>query len=347
MTAEKPLPTGSKFLYGTSVERLKEMQRSEKDPKAAKRLLVFIKRKGNMSIRKICDLMNMSYTTVRQWLWRATDMGLKGRYDKVRPGMQCKLDDSQLECLRADLIAGPQKCGFTSNVWTARLVLIYVKKKYGVMYANSGMYDLLHRIGFSCKKPRPRHPKAASESEKKAFKRRSASIIRYYTKKGYTIFAEDEVSCIIGWNVKNGWYLKGKPVTTPVSLSRQRFHSFGVLSADTLYCRFYDKTGGDNFYDFLKALHQKFGKVLIFLDNASYHKSVWLKQKLKNFKRDVVLKYLPPYTPELNPVEGQWRLLKKATANTLYEDTDEMQDSIVDMIKNGEIPVAKMSDYLT
>ncbi len=129
MTAEKSLPTGSKFLYGTSVGRLKKMQRNEKDPKAAKRLLVFIKRKGNMAIRKICDLMNMSYTTVRQWLWRATDMGLQGRYDNVRPGMPCRLDDSQLKCLRADLIAGPQKCGFMSNVWTARLVLIHQKLK--------------------------------------------------------------------------------------------------------------------------------------------------------------------------------------------------------------------------
>ena len=172
MTAKQSLPTGGEFLYGVSVKQLQKLQKNETDPKAAKRLLVFIKRKEGMSIRGICALMNMSYTSVRNWLLRAVYMGIKGRYDEMRPGMECKLDDSQLERLRADLIDGPQKCGFNSGAWTARLVAIHVKKKYDVTYTYGGMYDLLKRIGFSCRKPRPKHPKSASKSEQKVFKKK-------------------------------------------------------------------------------------------------------------------------------------------------------------------------------
>ena len=40
------------------------------------------------------------------------------------------------------------------------------------------------------------------------------------------------------------------------------------------------------------------------------------------------------------------RLSDRATANTLYNDTDEMQESVARMLKNEEVKVAKMGDYL-
>lgn len=59
---------------------------------------------------------------------------------------------------------------------------------------------------------------------------------------------------------------------------------------------------------------------------------------------DVQIRYFLPYTPELNPIEGQWRLVKKATANTLYENTSDMASAIRRMIMSGEIIKAKMSN---
>jgi len=53
--------------------------------------------------------------------------------------------------------------------------------------------------------------------------------VRRHAAMGYTVIALDEASHIIGWNTWNGWYPVGRPVRTPVSLSRKRFHSFGEL----------------------------------------------------------------------------------------------------------------------
>ena len=114
-----------------------------------------------------------------------------------------------------------------------------------------------------------------------------------------------------------------------------------------MYCAFYDKANSESYCDFLRQLHKKFGKVLLFLDNASCHKSGMVRKCLKEMGGDIQIRYFPPYTPELNPVEGQWRIVKKATANTRYENTDDMADSIHRMIMSGEIAKAKMSHYLT
>ncbi|MEM3099000.1 MAG: winged helix-turn-helix domain-containing protein, partial [Nitrososphaerales archaeon] len=41
-----------------------------------------------------------------------------------------------------------------------RMVIEHVRRKYGIEYRERGMRDVLHKLGFSSKKPRPTHYKA-------------------------------------------------------------------------------------------------------------------------------------------------------------------------------------------
>ncbi len=45
------------------------------------------------------------------------------------------------------------------------------------------------------------------------------------------------------------------------------------------------------------------------MDNASFHKSKKIKEWIE--KKDCTLVYLPPYSPERNPIEKYWGVLKK------------------------------------
>ena len=131
-----------------------------------------------------------------------------------------------------------------------------------------------------------------------------------------------------------------------MSLSRKRFCAIGALGNGTLYCRFYDKANTENFIDFLKHLYEEYGRFVIFLDNASYHKSGALKEFLKGMAGKIKVYYFPPYTPELNPAEVQWKSFRKATGNRLYESVEDMQRSINAMLREKEIPIVKTYDYL-
>jgi len=44
------------------------------------------------------------------------------------------------------------------------------------------------------------------------------------------------------------------------------------------------------------------------LDNASFHKSQKTKELIE--QKGARLLYLPPYSPDLNPIENYWALLK-------------------------------------
>ena len=120
----------------------------------------------------------------------------------------------------------------------------------------------------------------------------------------------DVASFILGWNTKNGWYPVGKPVTTPVSLSKKRFHSFGALYDGGFDCRFYDRADRYSTMDMLGHLHHRHGKIIVILDNAGYHASGDVIKFVESYGGDIILAFLPPYTPELNPT-GTVEAVKK------------------------------------
>ena len=161
------------------------------------------------------------------------------------------------------------------------------------------------------------------------------------------MIAADEAPHIIGWNTKNGWYPRGRPVTTSVSLSRKRSCSLGALRAGGSGCRSCEKANRHAFIDMPGHLRHKHGRIIVFPGNAAYHKSAGVRKFVDACGGDIILEYLPEYTPELNPAEGQWRLLRKATANVLYEGTREMMDSMWAMLGGGEVRTAKLNTYLS
>ena len=59
---------------------------------------------------------------------------------------------------------------------------------------------------------------------------------------------------------------------------------------------------------FLKEVKEN--KVIV-MDNATFHRKNKLYDLCKNANKNLRLIFLPPYSPELNPIEKYWALLKR------------------------------------
>ena len=165
---KKRLTRGENFLPNIGIEKLKELRKKETDTKARDRLLAYIYRKEGRSIREIGKIFGQAYSTIRDRLVRADQAGLERLYDISPPGLPRKLSPEQIAELRADLIAGPQKHDFESEMWTGRMMVEHVRRKYNIEYVPRTMQRLMHHIGFSYVKPRPKHPNQP-QTWKKAF----------------------------------------------------------------------------------------------------------------------------------------------------------------------------------
>jgi transposase len=65
------------------------------------------------------------------------------------------------------------------------------------------------------------------------------------------------------------------------------------------------------------------------MDNASFHKSQKTKELIE--AKDCNLIFLPPYSPDFNPIEKSWGSLKKLYRNYKhkYEDVYELIDLLL------------------
>ena len=158
-----------------SMEQLNKAIRKEKNAGAYNRLRAAQLRRKGKTLHEIEVILDKSIRTIGRWLHRMQHMGLAGRYHDKHPGAACKLKPEQLAELKEDLIAGPTKCGFESGMWTVPMIIVHVHAKFDIEYRSSGMEDLLHRMGFSWRKARPKHPKSASKEEREKFKKKPRS----------------------------------------------------------------------------------------------------------------------------------------------------------------------------
>lgn len=107
--------------------------------------------------------------------------------------------------------------------------------------------------------------------------------------------------------------LNTEKVTTPISYKSKRLYSlFGFLSLNgESLCKSTGICKKEDFLEFLQQIRlinaQK--TLIIVLDNASTHKAKVVKEYCANNK--IILVYLPPYSPNLNPIEYCWKDVKK------------------------------------
>ena len=107
-----------------------------------------------------------------------------------------------------------------------------------------------------------------------------------------------------------------------------------------------ERTNSETFVEFLKELRQEYGRLVILLDNASYHRYRAVNEFVKSTCGEIKLAYLPPYTPQLNPIEIQWRVLKEMLAGKYFESTDDLVGAIADLIDSGQMRPVRLMKYL-
>jgi transposase len=76
------------------------------------------------------------------------------------------------------------------------------------------------------------------------------------------------------------------------------------------------------FFDFLKKLQRAseptWRRVVVILDNARYHHAKLLHEWREDLLPLFGLDFLPPYSPDLNPIERVWRLVRRKCIHNKY-----------------------------
>ena len=154
---------------------LRQLARKERNAEQKDRYLVALHAIGGEETGGIQGALLRSRGFVQRWAYAYRDLGIAGLKDKPRGGRKPRLSAEAEAALKARIEAGPRP---EDGVCTLRGKDIQriIEVDHGEKYSLNGVYDLLHRLGYSCLAPRPRHEKQDPAAQEK-FKTRSAPLL--------------------------------------------------------------------------------------------------------------------------------------------------------------------------
>jgi transposase len=313
-----------KLLTSQAREKLIHQHRQERDGRVRDRIKAILLYSDGYNYAEISRILLLDDETIRR---HVSDYLKDKKLTPENGGSEGKLTDKESRELMEHL-----------DEITYRYVkdiCAYVKKTYKKCYSISGMTKWLHEHRFCYKKPHGVPAKADQQQQKK--------FITYYRRlkakagENEPIYFADSVHPQHQTKLAYGWILKGKRKEIAMTGRQNRLNFIGgiCLNGHRFIYQQAEKVDGENIKLFLKRLrnaHPGGHKIHMILDNAGYHRSKEVRRYAKALR--IKLHYLPPYSPNLNPIERVWKLFHESvTYNQYYGKFDEFTEASVDFFK--------------
>ena len=203
--------------------------------------------------------------------------------------------------------------------WTAKIVVCHIKNKFKVAYGASGALRLTKKMDFSVRCARPVPYNCATPEKQDEYVCETVKMLKKYDSEHYKVVCVDAAAFVDAPSSTRGIWIKGGKDTVQINFSKKSIKTIGVLGRGTFDMQFHQKTDADSVIALLEYLRYRYGKVFVILDNAGAHTGKQMNDYIKSTKGDVVLWFLPPRTPQHNPIEMQWREIRRAVADIFLE----------------------------
>jgi transposase len=314
------------------LELLKELKSVDKRKYADRFRIVLLLDQG-WTYEKISEAFFLDEGTIRNYRKRYVENGIMGIIVDYHIGSRSRLTIEQEKELTSFLI---------SKIFMDSLEIVeHVKKKYKVLYSTSGMTNLLHRLGFTYKK--------AKAVPGKAIKEKQELFIVEYNKlkfKGKIYFLDSthpQHNSVLSY----GWILKGSDFEVFSNSGRYRININGAVDIATqeVIAKRCDWVNSESISELFMEIRRKNPdnkKITLIMDNARYNKSKEVQALALELNLNLV--YLPPYSPNLNPIERVWKFFKKKVLyNQYYEKQKDFESACSKFFRN----IHKFKDELT
>jgi transposase len=156
---------------------------------------------------------------------------------------------------------------------------------------------------------------------------------------------------------RKNWGKKGKTKKITGQRRRGRVNVMGGIREHDRkrLCFFIKKGDADTFYEQLQQLNDfvkkewvakgnhpedfndKGPKIVIILDNASYHKRLDIQEKIIKKLPNIILEFLPAYSPDLNLIELVWHSCKEYIAHRLFQSVEQLESLLKRLLNEGEL----------
>jgi transposase len=328
-------------LSSTQLSELRRAHRHTRNKREADRIKAVISLALGRTAEQVAEILLIDENTVRNHFRRYQEGGLERLCQMNVGGSECFLDAAQVALLDLHL----EKHLYM----TVKPIVQWVEKTFGVIYTESGMTALLHRLGYVYKKPKL-IPGKADPNAQKAFLNEYEKL-KQNKDQGDPIYFMDAVHPQHNPVLACGWIKCGKNQEIRSNTGRKRININGAIDLESMepVVRYDDSINADSTIALLKQLEQRNPLAIwiyVICDNARYYRSKAVQEYLKTSK--IKLVFLPPYAPNLNLIERLWKFFKKTILyNKYFESFKEFKSACEEFFINSRQYEDKLRSLLT
>jgi transposase len=316
-----------------SIEELKQLSRIGSSETATRCTAIQMLLAG-ISRELVRDALLVSNRALRKWINCFNQAGVDGLIVKKRPGRMSIITDQQAPEL-AQLIDEPEKA--KRDFWTAKAFHGYIGDAYQIQCSYETVVRFFHKQGFALKTPQP-WPDMQDEQLREAF---LAELQQLFERPEVDIWFADESGFEGDPRPRKRWDKKGRKTRVTKNGGHLRMNVIGMVcprsgeffaieashSDSATYQAFLDEADR-------QIAFQRTTNILV-MDNASWHK----RKRTKWHGWQPM--YLPPYSPDLNPIERIWLTMKARWFNNHVCKNEEqllerLDRAILDVIDNPD-----------
>jgi len=313
-------------------EKILVYLREEKDSKVKIRLIALnLISSYDMSVKEVSEVIGIPTRTIYEWIWawnRDRYEGIKGKAPS--PGRPPRLDTEKMEKLREYLKEKPY--------WTTKEVRLLIKEKFGVDLSEDQVRRILRdKLKMNFSKPYPEDYRKPEHAEE-ILAGNLETVIRLVKEKGIkeediAIGFLDESSPQVTANTVRLWsFGKVRIIKNTEKMKANAIGFYAIRGESVQDCL--DNSKKEAIAEFLekvKESNKKFKAIILILDNFSSHRSTVVKKKAEEL--GIYFVYLPPYSPDLNPIEFIWKSIKRVISLKFIHHINELKLTIKNCFK--------------
>ena len=309
--------------------QVREQFHREKDVRRKERLqAVLLAMGGQHTYEEIARVVGRARSAVQTWIRRFVKGGMAALLERrASPGRPSGLRASTRKLIESALregrwVSAPQAQAALSG-----------KRKPSVPLRTVQRW--LKQCGGAVKVPRPVHIKK-DEAAAQAF---SAQLyenlcgLALPTDRPVRVWVADECRCGLRSFLRRCWGLRGVRVVKPAQQKYQWGYVYGALEV----------VGGQAAFRLMPSVNLDFSRDFLAqiaaTDPGAEHVVIWDQAGFHQRPQDarippgVHLLPLPPYSPELNPVERLWDVIKDAVANRVFAAMGQLENALSEALR--------------
>ena len=311
----------------TSAERntLIASHKKERDRRVCDRIKATLLYDKGYTYSKIAEILLLDDETVRRHI---EDYFSQYKRSPYNGGSQSYLSETQTVELKKHLDI--------KTYLYVKDICVYVEKMFNKSYSISGMRQWLQTNEFRYKKPHGVPAKADLQRQEEFIKQ--YEMLKNTIKDDEIIVFGDSVHPQHQTRLAYGWIRKGIRKAEKMTACQKRMNVIGAINLQT-YQVDYQQVEWVNtknlkgFATHLIAANSQARIIHWFMDNAGYHKSDEFLEFIK--ETNIQIHYLPPYSPNLNPIERLWKVMHEiVTYNKYYQKFSEFTENILGFFNN-------------